>query len=93
MTEAKDILNAPSQREAIRRFKVWKGKWQVEEERAVRCLEKDFYHCLHYSFPEELWKKIRTTNLLERAFQGYGEGQGPWGSFPTKRVLNGYFME
>jgi len=70
MGKAKGIFAAPSRREAIRRFKTWKGKWQVEEERAVRCMEKDLYHCLHYySFPRELWKKIRTTNILERDFR------------------------
>jgi len=41
MAEAKDILNAPSRRDAIRRFKVCQKKWQVEEERAVRCMEKE----------------------------------------------------
>jgi putative transposase len=30
MAEAKDIFNAPSRREAIKRFKTWKDKWQVE---------------------------------------------------------------
>ena len=67
MDGAKDIFNAPSRREAIKRFKIWREKWQVESERAVRCMEKDLHHCLHYyAFPKELWKKIRATNILER---------------------------
>lgn len=41
MAEAKGIFNAPSRREAIKQFKVWRDKWQVEAERAVRCMEKD----------------------------------------------------
>jgi transposase-like protein len=85
MAEAKGIFNAPSRREAIKRFKVWKGKWQVEEERAVRCLEKDLHHCLHYySFPKELWKKIRTTNLLERDFREVRRRTRPMGFFPNE---------
>jgi len=85
MTEAKDIFNAQSRREAIKRFKVWKEKWQVEEERAVRCMEKDFYHCLHYySFPKALWKKIRTTNLLEREFREVRRRIRPMGVFPNE---------
>lgn len=84
MAEAKDIFNAPSRREAIKRFKTWKERWQVEAERAVRCLEKDFYHCLHYySFPKELWKKIRTTNMLERDFREVRRRTRPMGFFPT----------
>ncbi|MFQ5853907.1 MAG: IS256 family transposase [Candidatus Binatia bacterium] len=84
MAEAKAIFAAPSRREAIKRFKAWKDKWQVEEERAVRCMEKDLYHCLHYySFPRELWKKIRTTNLLERDFREVRRRTRPMGFFPT----------
>ena len=83
MSEAKAIFSAPSRREAIKRFKAWREKWEVEEERAVRCLEKDFYHCLHYySFPKEVWKKIRTTNILERAFREVRRRTRPMGFFP-----------
>ena len=42
----------------------------MEEERAVRCLEKDLPACLVYlRFPPELHKAIRTTNLVERMFR------------------------
>ena len=84
MAEAKDIFNAPSRRAAIKRFKAWKERWQVEAERAVRCMEKDIYHCLHYySFPKGLWKKIRTTNMLERDFREVRRRTRPMGFFPT----------
>jgi transposase-like protein len=36
MAEAKVIFGAPSRTEAIRRFRTWRGKWVVEEERAFR---------------------------------------------------------
>ncbi len=42
----------------------------VEEERADKCMKKDLFNCLHYyEFDKELWKFIRTTNILERAFR------------------------
>lgn len=92
MAEAKDVFNAPSRREAIKRFKVWKGKWQIEEERAVRCMEKDLYHCLHYySFPRELWKKIRTTNMLERDFREVRRRTRPMGFFPHQESARRIF--
>jgi transposase-like protein len=92
MAEAKDVFNAPSRREGIKRFKTWKDKWQVEEERAVRCMEKDLYHCLHYySFPEELWKKIRTTNLLERDFREVRRRTRPMGFFPHEESAQRIF--
>lgn len=33
--------------------------------RTNRCLEKDLFHCFRYfSFPQDLWKTIRTTSIL-----------------------------
>lgn len=98
MAEAKDIFNTPSRGEAIKRFKAWQEKWQAEEEKAVRCLANDFYHCLHYySFPKELWTKIRSTNMLEREFRDVRRRTRPTGLLPAEasasqisiRVTNG----
>ena len=90
--EAKNIFAAPYRKEAISRFKEWKEKWQVEEERAVRCMEKDLYHCLHYySFPKELWKKIRTTNGLERAFREVRRRTRPMGVFTNEQSAERIF--
>jgi putative transposase len=90
--EAKNIFAASSRKEAIARFKAWREKWQVEEERAVRCMEKDLYHCLHYySFPKELWKKIRTTNGLERAFREVRRRTRPMGVFPNEQSAERIF--
>ena len=92
MAGAKDIFNAPSRKEAIKRFKTWREKWQVEEERAVKCLEKDLYHCLHYySFPEELWKKIRTTNMLERKFREVRRRTRPMNFSPNEESAQRIF--
>lgn len=33
------LYYAPSRRQVLKRFRVWKEKWQVEEKRAVRCME------------------------------------------------------
>ena len=47
--------------------------WKDRYPGAMECLEKDLEECLTYlRFPEEHWKRIRTTNLLERLF---GEGR------------------
>jgi transposase-like protein len=59
-----------NRKEALRHFKTWEARWLVEEERAVKCMKKDLFNCLHfYDFPPERWKSIRTTNILERAFR------------------------
>jgi putative transposase len=63
---AKLIFAAESRKEALRRFKTWETNWFIEEERAVRCMRKDLFSCLHYyDFDRELWNSIRTTNILE----------------------------
>ena len=89
MAEAKGIFVAQARREALRRFKEWKARLQVEEERAVRCLERDLNHCLHYyKFPKERWKQVRTTNILERAFRELRRRTRPMGVFPIEASAN-----
>jgi putative transposase len=52
LQEAKLIFAADSRKEALKRFKAWEARWQVEEERAVKCMKKDLFNCLHfYDFP------------------------------------------
>lgn len=64
------VFGAQSRTEAIRRFKEWKSKWELYEESAVFCLEKDLDECLtYYQFEKSVWKKIRTTNIIERSFR------------------------
>jgi putative transposase len=70
MAGASVIFAAQSRTEAIRRFNAWKTEWEVLAESAVRCLEKDLHECLTYmDFEKEVWKKIRTTNVIERTFR------------------------
>ncbi len=36
----------------------------------MRCMEKDLGELLNfYSCPKEIWVKVRTTNVIERAFR------------------------
>ncbi len=88
--ESKLIFAAPNRREAIRRFKEWKGKWQIEAERATRCMEKGLMDCLQfYDFPENLWKTIRTTNILERSIREVRRRTKPMGGvFTNEKSCN-----
>ncbi len=70
MKGASAIFAAQSRTEAIRRFNAWKTEWHVLAESAVTCLEKDLQECLIYmDFEKDVWKKIRTTNTIERTFR------------------------
>ncbi len=87
LKEAKLIFASETRREALRRFRDWESKWRIEEERAVRCLKKDLFGCLHYfDFDKELWKSIRTTNILERAFREIRRRTRPMNNFFTNEA-------
>jgi len=87
LKEAKLIFASDTRKEAIRRFRDWESKWRIEEERAVRCLKKDLFGCLHYfDFDKELWRSIRTTNILERAFREVRRRTRPMNNFFTNEA-------
>lgn len=87
LPEAKLIFAADSRKEAIGRFRQWEAKWIVEEERAVKCMKKDLFNCLHYyNFDKELWKSIRTTNVLERSFREVRRRTRPMNNFFTNEA-------
>jgi putative transposase len=69
LAEARDIYEAAHRREAIQRFRIWKAKWIQQAPEAVRCLESDLEALLEFfECPRRLWKKLRTTNAIERLF-------------------------
>ena len=69
LQEAKLIYQASTRREAIGQFRAWSNRWREQAERAVRCLETDLEELLaFYDSPQAHWKRLRTTNVIERLF-------------------------
>ena len=67
---ARSIYQAPHQKEAVARFRAWAREWRGRVPDAVECLEKDLDDLLaFFQFPLAHWKKIRTTNVIERSFR------------------------
>ena len=67
---AKGIYQAETRREAAARFHLWAKEWRHLEPEAVSCIEKDLDELLPFlDCPGEHWRKIRTTNAIERAFR------------------------
>jgi transposase-like protein len=67
--EAQKIYQAASLAEAQRAFLRFKGNWQPAYPAMVRRLEKDLPELLtFFRFPRHLWRKLRTTNVIERCF-------------------------
>lgn len=86
MEGVKKIFNSQSRKEALIRFQEWRKIWQIQAERAVRCLEQDLPELLtYYDFPKEDWVKIRSTNYLERAFREIRRRTRGISSFPDKQ--------
>ena len=70
LCQAKGIYQSDTRREAISQSRVWAKQWRPVEPKAVRCLEEDLDEMLHFlQCPRPHWRKIRTTNAIERAFR------------------------
>ena len=66
---AKLIYQAANRTEAIARFRQWQRRWQSAAPKAVACLETDLEELLaFFDCPKAHWKRLRTTNVIERLF-------------------------
>ena len=67
--DAQAIYRGDSRRQAVAAFRAFRRKWQGVYGSMVRQLERDLPQLLSFfSFPRHLWKKLRTTNIIERCF-------------------------
>jgi len=86
LPQAAAIYQAPSRREAVRRFRTWKAKWEITAPKAVVCLEKDLEALLEFfSLPKAHWKMMRTTNVIERQFREVRRRTNPMTCFAHDR--------
>jgi putative transposase len=66
---AQAIYSADTRRQAVAAFRDFRRHWQKEYGAMVRRLERDLPQLLSFfSFPRHLWRKLRTTNIIERCF-------------------------
>jgi putative transposase len=80
--DAAAMYKASGRSEAQRSFQRWARKWRPTRPRAVACVERDLEELLtFYAFPPAHWKKIRTTNIIERAFREVRRRTRPMSSF------------
>jgi putative transposase len=67
--DAQRIYQANSQAAAHRAFQRFRFRWQAKYSRVVKRLEQDLPALLtFFEFPRHLWRKLRTTNAIERCF-------------------------
>jgi transposase-like protein len=69
LQEAKLIYQADNGREALKCFNKWQKRWQARAPKAVACLTEDLEELLaFFECPKKHWRRIRTTNVIERLF-------------------------
>jgi len=67
--DARAIYTADSLQQARRAFDTFQRRWQAAYPGLVQRLEKDLPDLLtFYQFSKPLWRKLRTTNAIERRF-------------------------
>jgi len=68
-SEAQKIYLAANLAGAKRAFERFRFHWRSRYPSLVRQLERDLPELLHFfRFPQHLWRKLRTTNVIERCF-------------------------
>lgn len=68
-TDAQAIYQAGSRKQAEAVFRTFKLKWRKEYPGIVKRLQQDLPELLaFFSEPKSLWRKVRTTNIIERCF-------------------------
>lgn len=88
INKARAIYSARNRKEAIKAYNEWADTWRLLYPKAVRCIEKDleellsFYHC-----PKEIRIRVRTTNVIERAFKEVRKRTRPMSSFNNTQSI------
>jgi putative transposase len=75
------ISHAANRREAAQAYWRFSSRWRKAYPRAVLCLKKDFDQLLSFFAIKnsKLWSRLRTTNLIERAFREVRRRTRPMG--------------
>jgi putative transposase len=94
LKEAKGIYQAKNKREAGKLFKDWSNHWKGIVPKAVSCIEEDLEELLNFmDCPADYRKKIRTTNVIERAFREVRRRTRPMSCFQNsgsiERIIYG----
>lgn len=82
VAQAAAIYRAASREQALAAFRHWRQAWQHRRPRAIACVERDLERLLSFfAVPAAHWKKVRTTNVIERAFREVRRRTRPMSSF------------
>jgi transposase-like protein len=83
---ARRIYHAPTRPAAERALQQWVRAWQAPAPAAVACVMRDWEALLaFYAVAEHDWRRVRTTNAIERAFREVRRRTRPMSCFTNTR--------
>jgi len=89
LKQVKKVYLAETRREATGLYREWARQWRDIEPKAVRCLETDIDDLLWFlDCPKLHWKKVRTTNAIERAFREVRRRTRPMSCFQNSASVD-----
>ena len=89
LKEAKKIYQALTRREAVDCFRQWAVRWRAVAPKAVGCVEQDLEELLSFlDCPQAQWRKVRTTNAIERAFREVRRRTRPMSCFQNSASVD-----
>jgi transposase-like protein len=89
LREARSIYLADTRREAVHLCRTWTVRRRPPAPKAVACLEEDIDELLNFlDCPREHWKKVRTTNVIERAFREVRRRARPMSCFQNSASVD-----
>jgi putative transposase len=81
-SQARLVYNAESRSAALDAFRQLKRDWISREPEAIACLETDLESLLEFfRCPAHLWRRLRTTNAIERVFREVRRRTRPMSTF------------
>jgi putative transposase len=88
INEARAIYSAENRKGAVKAYSEWAKRWRAIYPKAVKCIEKDLEELLHfYRCPKGIWIKLRTTNVIERAFREVRRRTRPMSCFNNTQSI------
>jgi putative transposase len=86
--EARAIYNAKNRKNAVKAYREWARRWSTIAPEAIQCIEKDLEELLNFYYcPKEIRVKVRTTNVIERAFREVRRRTRPMSCFNNTQSI------
>lgn len=86
---ARAIYLADTRRDALRNYRLWQSKWHLLYPQATTCLGKDLDELLNFlAVPRDHRIKVRTTNVIERAFREVRRRVRPMSCFSNGKSVD-----